>query len=75
MGRKPNLKLYEEQEHTIKEISSAIGCSKYLLYGYINGRYSVKGMPIDKVIAMAKYEELDPLKLYNLMVDYEVKHG
>ena len=62
-----NLKLYEEQKHTIYEIQKAIGVGKDTLYRYARGTRKVEKMPTKMLLDIAYFEKIEVNKLYEEM--------
>lgn len=57
-------KLYKEQKHTIYEIQKHLGFSKVTIYNYVKGKNSIDSMKIGDLVKIAKYEEMEPMELY-----------
>ena len=53
-------KLYKEQKHSLYEIQNAIGVSKITLYNYANKKRKIENMPLQMILDIAYYEEIEP---------------
>lgn len=65
------IKLYEEQKNTLYELQNKMGLSRTWLYEYAKGRYDIEKMPVGVFMKIAQIENIEPKKLYKMMIDYK----
>lgn len=66
-------KLYEGQKHSLYYLQKALRLDIKRLYRYSNGTYKIESMPFDLVSAIARIEDIEPMKLYKKMIEYQKK--
>ena len=67
-------KLYAEQKHSLYELQTEIGVSRFTLYNFIGKPEKIRNIRYDTLVKIAKVEGIEPDILKDKMVEYAIEH-